>query len=128
MLHWNGIFSIPFSSWTHFRSLHTPVTKHILSCSPFAQSLYSLLTHHPAWLDYMYVLCIVEHSGLCSRGHHHCVSFCGVPFCFVFSVLFFFCLLAFLLLINCAFMHLDPDVCFSSVPLNRTMTESSQQT
>ncbi len=38
------------SSWTHFPKLHPPVTHHTLSCSPLSLSLYSLLTHHSAWL------------------------------------------------------------------------------
>ncbi len=48
------------SSWTHFPKLLTPVTHHTLSCSPSSLSLYSILTHHSAWLNYMYycVICI----------------------------------------------------------------------
>ncbi len=78
------------SSWTHFPKL--------LTCHSSHPQLFHIITvfifpsHSPLCLAKLYVLlCIVKHSGLCSRGHQHCVVFCGVPFRFVF------CLLAFLL-------------------------------
>ncbi len=77
------------SSWTPFPKLHTPVTQHTLSCSTSLQSLYSLLTHHSAWLYYMdwcvyvshifnIVSCISVHSDRYPLRHQHCVAVNGV--------------------------------------------------
>ncbi len=81
------------SSWTHFPKL-TPVTHHTLSCSLLSRYLYSLLTHHSAWLYYMYLY--MDEFGLCrvcSLGHQHCAAVCCVLFCILFC---FFAKLAFL--------------------------------
>ncbi len=112
-------------------SFHTPVTKHILSCSPFALSLYSVLTHHLVWLD-----CICVWISVCMC---YCVVYCSAccsllstttalpsvvsRFCYLFS---FLPVGLFVYIKIRAYMLLDPDPCFSLVPLARTVTESSQ--
>ncbi len=73
-------------------SLHS--THLSLSTSPASQSSYTVLTHHPVWLDcfsahvYECVPVIEYVCFLCSR-HQHRVAVCGVPFLYI--VLFFSC-------------------------------------
>ncbi len=110
------------SSWSHFPKLFRPVTHHTLTCSPLSRSLYSLLTHHSAWQNcmcYCVMYCCTLWSMLSRTPALRCILWCPVLFS-VFVGLF--------LWLNCAFLHLDPDFCFSSVLLARTVTEFSQQT
>ncbi len=119
------------SSWTHFPSLHTPVTNHILSCSPF-YCLYipSSLTTLPGEFVCicLYHLCSVLYGSQVSVSLLSMTpALCCRLWCPVFCLVF--CLLAILFIKIRAYLLLDPDPCFSTVPFsNRPMTEIRRQT
>ncbi len=91
-----------------FPSFHTPVTEHILNCSLLSLPLYSILTHHPVWLNCL-CTCVFMHrfdcvpvTATCYRVRSFFVLGTPAPccrlWCPVFVYCFVFCLSAFLLL------------------------------
>ncbi len=120
-----------YTFWKYFchesRALHFlysppefPITRTPHTCqSP--HTLPAVLHHHglfihltPAPLPACIVYVCVSHCVFTRWGDMHCV-----PVVYLFC---FFALLGFLFIKIYAYLHLNPDLCFSSVPLARTVT------